>query len=169
MLVNLNNIFTRDETEKKLEADFDFSAWDISCDAAFTQPVNSVLKLKKGDNGIFLKLAVHANATCCCARCLDSFQREFSFTREFVITPDNLTEMECEIPVDSQSVLDTQQLVRQELALEVDPILLCSEDCEGLCPVCGRPKREGCGCQVPQWLDPRLAALRELLSEEDNE
>lgn len=169
MLVNLSNIFTRDETEKQLSADFDFSAENVSYDATFNQPVKSELYLKKGDNETFIKLTVHAAATCCCARCLDSFEKTFDFTRDFVITPDNLTDMEYEIPVDEHNILDTEQLVLQELSLEVPPILLCSEDCEGLCSVCGRPKREGCGCQPEKWVDPRLSILKELLLENDDE
>ena len=35
MLVNLSNIFTRDETEKQLSAEFDFSAENVSYDATF--------------------------------------------------------------------------------------------------------------------------------------
>ncbi len=169
MLVNLSNIFTRDETEKQLSAEFDFSAENVSYDATFNQPVKSELFLKKGDNEIFVKLTVHAAATCCCARCLDSFEKQFDFTRDFIITPDNLTDMEYEIPVDGHNVLDTEQLVLQELSLEVPPILLCSEDCEGLCPVCGRPKREGCGCQPEKWIDPRLSILKDLLLDNDDE
>ena len=39
MLVNLSNIFTRDETEKQLSAEFDFSAENVSYDATFEKPV----------------------------------------------------------------------------------------------------------------------------------
>lgn len=169
MLVNLSNIFTRDETEKQLRAEFNFSARNVSYDATFTQPVKAELNLKKGDNEIFIELTVHAAATCCCARCLDSFEKQFDFTREFIITPDNLTEMECEIPLDEHYILDAERLVMQELSLEVPPILLCSEDCQGLCPVCGRPLREGCGCQPPKWVDPRLAILKDLLLDNEDE
>ena len=46
------------------------------------------------------------------------------------------------------------------LALPVKP--LCSEDCKGLCPVCGNNKNtEKCTCVTEQG-DPRLSALRGL-------
>ena len=47
MLVNLSNIFTRDETEKQLSAEFDFSAENVSYDATFEKPVAARLDLKK--------------------------------------------------------------------------------------------------------------------------
>lgn len=167
MLVNLSNIFTRDENEKQLSAEFDFSAENVSYDATFNQPVKAELHLKKGDNETFIELTVHALATCTCARCLDQFEKSYDFTREFYISPKNLTEMENEIPVDDRNNLDVDRLVLQELSLEVEPILLCSEDCQGLCPICGRPKREGCGCQPEQWIDPRLSILKQLLDNDE--
>jgi uncharacterized protein len=46
------------------------------------------------------------------------------------------------------------------LALPVKP--LCSEECQGLCPMCGARKSEGnCSCAKESG-DPRLAALRGL-------
>ena len=47
--------------------------------------------------------------------------------------------------------------------------LLCDEDCPGLCPKCGKPKREGeCGCPTRE-IDPRLAVLATLLQDEEKE
>ena len=41
--------------------------------------------------------------------------------------------------------------------------VLCSEDCKGLCPKCGRDLNEGeCGCDLKEP-DPRLAVLAQLL------
>ena len=58
MLVNLSNIFTRDETEKQLSAEFDFSAENVSYDATFEKPVAARLDFKKGINETFIELTV---------------------------------------------------------------------------------------------------------------
>ncbi len=51
------------------------------------------------------------------------------------------------------------------LALPMKP--LCSDRCPGLCPVCGRSRRDGCGCgEKPA--DDRWDALRGLLPKDDN-
>ena len=67
MLVNLSNIFTRGETEKQLDTEFDFSAENVSYDATFEQPVKAGLFLQKGDGQTFIKLTVQATAKCSCA------------------------------------------------------------------------------------------------------
>jgi uncharacterized protein len=42
--------------------------------------------------------------------------------------------------------------------------VLCRYDCEGICPTCGKNLNEGmCDCEVDD-IDPRMAALRTLLT-----
>ncbi|MEG1862523.1 MAG: DUF177 domain-containing protein [Oscillospiraceae bacterium] len=166
MLVNLSKIFQGEETEKQLNLEFDFSDENVSFDASFTLPVKAVLDLKKGSGQTFIKLTVQAKAQCSCARCLKLFDREFNFSQTFTVTPQNLTQREIEIPVSSDNILDVKQLVLQELTLAIPTVLVCSDDCQGLCPVCGRPKEENCGCQSQQ-IDPRLLILKQLLDNDE--
>ena len=61
---------------------------------------------------------------------------------------------------------DVDELIFQELVLEVEPVLLCSPDCQGLCPVCGTPKAAGCTCckaEDAAPADARLSILKQLL------
>ena len=167
MLVNLTKVFQGEEKAKQLTLEFHFSKEDISCDANFEQPVKAELDLRKGNGETFIKLNVKATAVCSCARCLKLFSREFDFSQDFVITPDILTQPDPEIPVSSDNILDVKQLVYQELSLEIPNALVCSEDCQGLCQFCGRPKSENCGCEDKQ-IDPTLLVLKQLLQDDDN-
>lgn len=58
--------------------------------------------------------------------------------------------------------LDLRPALREQILLSLPPPPLCSEDCQGLCPVCGKDLNEGdCGHEktVP---DPRWAALKDI-------
>jgi len=167
MQINLNNIFTHDEIRKQLSADFDFSAEDISIDATFDEPVHMDAVLERGNSSVALRLSVKASSNCTCARCLKSFKKDYDFTREFYITRDVLTDPDNELFLEEDGTLDLELLTRQELTLEVPFILLCREDCPGLCPVCGRPKEEGCTCEVPEWTDPRLSVFDQLTTDDE--
>ncbi|MDD3689696.1 MAG: YceD family protein [Synergistaceae bacterium] len=47
--------------------------------------------------------------------------------------------------------------------------VLCSKDCKGLCPLCGKSLNEGkCGCS-PDTLDPRFKKLLGVRIEETRE
>ena len=167
MLVNLTKVFQGEEKAKQLSLEFDFSNEDISCDATFEQPIKAELELKKGNGETFIKLDVKATAVCSCARCLKLFEKEFSFSQEFIVTPATLTDPESEIPVNSNNILDVKQLVLQELSLEIPSTMLCKEDCQGLCTKCGKPKEENCGCQLEERVDPRLLILKQLLDNDE--
>lgn len=104
-----------------------------------------------------------------CARCLDTVRGVFSLDFErTVVTEGMVSEERLEESVDEYIVLDDGKLViddavREELLIDFPRKLLCSEDCEGLCPKCGKPKKEGdCGC-VTKEIDPRLEVLKKLL------
>ena len=64
------------------------------------------------------------------------------------------------------SEVDLDELVTTAFVLAMDTKNLCSEDCKGLCAKCGADLNLGpCGCR-PE-VDPRLAALAQLLDKED--
>ncbi|HEY8536531.1 MAG TPA: DUF177 domain-containing protein [Vicinamibacterales bacterium] len=65
----------------------------------------------------------------------------------------------------SDGIIDLGALLREQLNLSLPMKPLCREDCLGLCPECGANRNTTtCECR-PQWVDPRLAALRALLNE----
>ena len=104
-----------------------------------------------------------------CARCLDTVRGVFSLDFErTVVTEGMVSEERLEESVDEYIVIDDGKLilddaVREELLIDFPRKLLCSEDSEGLCPKCGKPKKEGdCGC-VTKEIDPRLEVLKKLL------
>ncbi len=53
-------------------------------------------------------------------------------------------------------------ILREQFLLAQPMKYLCSEDCKGLCPVCGKNLNyEKCGCNE-QALDPRMEIFRKL-------
>lgn len=108
-----------------------------------------------------------------CARCLDPVNGVFSMPFErTVVTEGTLTEEQEEENVDEfvilqSGMLDIDDAVRESLMLSFPMRLLCDEDCLGLCPKCGKPRREGaCGCPEKE-VDPRWAVLASLTFDED--
>ena len=60
--------------------------------------------------------------------------------------------------------LDVDKLLFGEALLNWPSRVLCSEDCKGLCPVCGQNlNRSECGCDRTQ-LDPRMAKVLDVFS-----
>lgn len=64
-------------------------------------------------------------------------------------------------------VIDVDELVREQVLLALPIRALCSEECHGLCPVCGSDKNtKDCGCETAT-VDPRWSALAQLKVERE--
>ena len=99
-----------------------------------------------------------------CDRCASPFDRDISIPLNVVLVTEMANEEnedEWVFPLESDSA-DLDDIVRTVFVLNLDSKLLCREDCKGLCHRCGKNLNDGpCDCQ--KELDPRFAALKQLL------
>ncbi len=159
--------------------DFDYYlAPDPIEDVTFSSDAHVVGSIT--DNAGYMRLSLHATVpyTGECARCLMEvcgvFEVDFERTvcNEGTLTDERLSEIEADVYSDGYAViksgmLDIDEELREEMVLSFPTKLVCSEDCEGLCPMCGKPKSEGsCSCKKKE-IDPRLAVLATLLHKDD--
>jgi uncharacterized protein len=108
-----------------------------------------------------------------CSRCLEPFVMpvDASFDLRYLPQVANAGEGEREIGEEDlttayyrDGVLDVVELLREQFQLALPMKPLHDEACRGLCPECGANlNRTDCG-HSPKWEDPRLAALKGLLT-----
>lgn len=122
-----------------------------------------------------LTLTAEVGYRASCARCLDPVEGTFPVTLErTVAAKDTLSEKQLEENVDEYAVvedgtLDLDDLMREEILLCFPTRFLCTPDCPGLCPKCGRSLKAGdCGCPKHEP-DPRLAILGTLFDKDEAE
>jgi uncharacterized protein len=109
-----------------------------------------------------------------CGRCLEPFSLpvDQAFDLRYQPHAHNSGEGEREIEEDDLTTafyendeIDLGQLMREQFYLALPMKPLCSDACQGLCPICGTNLNRGtCDCNR-QWEDPRLAALKTLRRE----
>ena len=99
-----------------------------------------------------------------CDRCAADFDRDVNIPIDVVLVTEMAnedSEDEWVFPLEGDSA-DLDDIVRTVFVLNLDSKLLCKEDCAGLCCRCGKNLNDGpCNCQ--KELDPRFAALKQLL------
>ena len=99
-----------------------------------------------------------------CDRCASDFDRDVNLPINVVLVTEMANEEnedEWVFPLEGDSA-DLDDIVRTVFVLNLDSKLLCKEDCKGLCHQCGKNlNHEACTCQ--KEIDPRLAALQQLL------
>ena len=99
-----------------------------------------------------------------CDRCASDFIRNVEIPINVVLVEElsnEDSEDEWVFPLEGESA-DLEDIIRTVFVLNMDSKLLCKPDCQGICCRCGKNLNDGpCGCQ--KELDPRFAALRQLL------
>ena len=99
-----------------------------------------------------------------CDRCAADFTQDVELPIDVVLVTElsnEENEDEWVFPLEGDSA-DLEDIVRTVFVLNLDSKLLCKPDCKGLCCRCGKNLNDGpCSCQTE--LDPRFAALRQLL------
>ena len=99
-----------------------------------------------------------------CDRCAADFDMDVEFPIDVVLVKELANEEnedEWVFPLEGDSA-DLEEIVRTVFVMNMDSQLLCKPDCKGMCCRCGKNLNDGpCSCQ--KELDPRFAALRQLL------
>ena len=101
-----------------------------------------------------------------CDRCGQPFSRDKTVSLNALLSPDGEEGEDGELIPLENGQLDLDEAAATAFVLGMDTKNLCSDDCKGLCAKCGANlNREPCRCR-PE-VDPRLAALAQLLNDEN--
>jgi uncharacterized protein len=155
----------------RISKEFEFFSVDlVDEDAVFLDPVRAELNIKRIGEEIFVKGKLTTRLSFVCSRCLAPFEYPVDSKFDLVFLPEELNIVKDQLEEEdiskffySSCKLDIEQLVLEQLNLAFPAKPLCSENCQGLCPVCGRVIHNGeCAC-VTKSSDPRLDKLKTFL------
>lgn len=102
-----------------------------------------------------------------CSRCLVPVSKEYERVYEHVVMEEvQDADSDGELILAPDGMLNLDELIMSDLLLDLQGVMLCSEDCRGLCPKCGKNLNLGdCGCDSREP-DPRFDALRKFLEQQ---
>jgi len=142
-----------------------------------TAPVRGKMYVSSTGHVLLLEGSVDTEIEQVCARCGTIYRQPVhaEFQEDFVIRPPQMpgqgTRVEEEeapesrIFIEGTLDLNLDELLRQSILIALPLKPLCADNCQGLCPHCGRRLSEGpCAC-APESVNPQMAELRRLLEE----
>ena len=164
--------------ESTLSRRYDPSAFDgRSSQFRVVAPVALEAKVHKDKARFRLVGTLAATLQLACSRCVEAFELPVAASFDVRYLPQSQnTGDEREVEADDLSdafyrdeQIDLGQLMEEQFYLALPMKPLCRDDCKGLCASCGANlNEETCGCQV-QWEDPRLAALKTLVTRNNDD
>ncbi len=124
-------------------------------------PVGVRLDISRTTGGYSLRLRADVPLEGPCMRCLEHADRAVAVDAREVDQPGGGEDLSS--PYLDGDELDLGAWARDALALALPAQIVCSEDCRGLCGICGENLNlAGAGHRHEAEPDPRWAALREL-------
>ncbi len=147
-------------TSRKVE--LDFPTIQVSSDLTLT-PLKGTFTATRTSEGVYLSGRLRSVTAVTCVRCLEetTVPTTLQIDDLFFYPPDSAPDGEYAINGDGD--LDLAPLVRELSLLEIPIQPICRPDCQGLCDQCGKNLNETtCDCAANN-IDPRFAALKNLL------
>ena len=164
MLLGLSKIIDCPGQSVSFSTSVDLSDLQFGTCEPVRDPVMASGVVRNTAGVLMMKGSIQTRLYGVCDRCASEFERDIEFPIDVVLVTELANEDnedEWVFPLEGDSA-DLEEIVRTVFVLNMDSKLLCEPDCKGLCCQCGKNLNHGpCNCQ--KELDPRFAALRQLL------
>lgn len=130
-------------------------------EAVFITPVSLEGEVIKEEDTYYIEGKGSVDVSMPCGRCLSpvTISIDFNLNEKF----SSNASYDEEIETFSGDSIDLTSTVIRIILASLPMKVVCSEDCKGLCPVCGQNLNlKDCGCDTT-YIDPRFESLRSLL------
>ena len=154
----LNNGAVMDiNTKVKLE-DFEFNGQKLH----FNDCVHIEGSISNVSGTLVMKAKASVDFVTQCSRCLDDINISIAFDIDEAFSKTASGDAD-EIIIINSDEIDMVEVAEKNLCSQLPINYLCSDDCKGLCPLCGcNLNKQTCDCE-DDYIDPRLAVLKNFL------
>ncbi|NLJ77322.1 MAG: DUF177 domain-containing protein [Peptococcaceae bacterium] len=154
----------------------DFARYELAVDLppitfsgekiTFAGPVKTNLTVTNTGETLTIHGSAGGKLELSCSRCLQPFDYDYmvSIDEEYSLLPTG--EANEELQTFTRDYIDLTPAVINSIFLGLPMKAVCTEDCQGLCSVCGANlNKENCGCALEEG-DPRFSVLKKLLKKD---
>lgn len=165
MLLDLKPLFAGSRAFLSVEFEVDLSEFEFLGVKPFRSPVAISGKIVSRAGIVESRLNCKVEYVGFCDRCLKETVVSYDVPIVRTIVTNLENEENDDITVVPDMQLDLENFCYPDIVMSLPTKVLCKDDCRGLCPDCGKDLNTGgCNCTKTE-IDPRLAALAELLND----
>lgn len=162
MILDLEPIFNNEGMVNNFDFEIDLSAQEIAGTKPFRSPVRVSGNVGNYTGIVELRAKAEFTLETNCDRCAKpvSLLQKIEIFHTLVTKLND--EANDELLLVEELRFNLEPLIVEDIFLALPSKLLCSDDCKGICPRCGKDLNTG-SCSCEKEVDPRLAALKQLL------
>ena len=162
MILDLEPIFNNEGMVKEFSYELELSEQELSGVKPFSTPVRVSGSVGNHTGVVELSAKAEFVLDMNCDRCAKPIKLALTADVFHTLVTSLNDEANDELLLINELRFDLDPLVTEDIFLELPSKFLCSEDCKGVCPKCGKDLNTG-SCSCEKEIDPRLAALKQLL------
>ncbi len=165
MIIDLKQVFVTDNFSLPIKDQLDLSTLDYMGDYPLKNPVLIEGAISNKASLVRLEAIISFEYDAPCDRCGTRTAKKHTFkVSKSLATSIEAEESDTIITVPDMK-FNLDEFLYGETVTNLPMKHLCSDSCKGICEKCGKNLNDGeCGCQKKE-IDPRLAALAELLEQ----
>jgi uncharacterized protein len=157
----------------KISKNFEFFNDEIiEEDVVFLLPLHAEVTVRKVGEEVYVKGKIETLLSFVCSRCLVPFEFPVNSHFDLVYLPEELEVAREELDSDDLNIsfyysrkIDLREVILEQLNLTFPVKPLCSDACQGICPVCGKNINTGdCSCETKDS-DSRLEKFKIFLKD----
>lgn len=166
MTLQLKPLFAGEIDRLSIDAQLDLSSFEFQGTHPLAAPVKVKGEIMARAEMLWLTATYAYVFEGVCDRCLEPVRFETEVCAEHILVSSLNNEDSDELLLVKNEELELEPLAESDIYLNLPQKTLCKSDCRGLCQHCGNNLNDGlCGCQEKK-IDPRMAVLASLLTEE---
>ncbi len=169
MKIDISEVITSINKEIVREVNYDFDTFSSRLgDFPILSKSPVSLRLTNQENKrLLIQGTVDMTLGIPCGRCLEEVPTSLHFDIDKELTIDDGVCVDEDMENTDYLIgfeMDVDKLVYAEILVNWPMKVLCKDDCEGICKVCGMNLNKGaCNCQRTE-LDPRMAAIQDIFN-----
>ena len=168
MLLDLGKIIAQPGGVVPFSLEMDFSQMEFGGSFPASEPVSVSGQVRNEAGVLVLTAVLDTTLHCICDRCAVAFTHPFHLPVEAILVQQLMDEKNEDdwTFLLTDGCADLDDIVTTAFVLNLDSKFLCSQNCRGLCAVCGKNLNDGpCDCKPEP--DPHLAVLKQLLKDKE--
>ena len=167
MLIDFTNLFNSDSEIKTIDTVLNLEDFEYSTYKPLKNGVTVKGRAYSKADVVHFEINVSFDFFGVCDRCANELKKHYSFdVNKFVVSHLENEEDDEDYIICENNSLNLDDYIYQEIQLFLPQKMLCSEDCKGICQKCGKNLNVG-PCDCKKDVDPRMAALLQLLDDEE--